>query len=341
MEEVSRRQFQKLTPCQILRYRDNVHKLHRLTGGTLIVGSACSGTDSFMHALNVLIALWKRHFGLTFTARHAFACENVQFKQHFLEQHWDDVECLFPDVTMLGERKTENSKGFLEAVPWCHIFNCGIECDSVSALNKNRKEHRSCVATATDKTGATAAGCVAYISTHKPLAFMLENVKQLNNKDPVTKKSNLDLLIEMFNDMGYLCRSWSLDPMNYGIPQKRERRYIVGVLAGAPDDDIDQFDASFVPPQWFGDVDAYLDQLAIEPLSIRRFLLRDGDPKLEEALEELKAQGKDSDQGPKEPEEKVQDSGSSSLKGELRTLNLTPFLTGTTPLAFTILAVFF
>ena len=127
---------------------------------------------------------------------------------------------------------------------------------------------------------------------------MLENVKQLNTKDTATGKSNLELLIEMLNSMVYLVRTWSLEAMSYGFPQKRERRYIVGVLWHLVGVALDQSDTDFKWPGWGNMFDSYMTQLSIDPLSIRRFLLPDGHPKLRRAMEELKTPPKDdNDQG--------------------------------------------
>ncbi len=64
------------------------------------------------------------------------------------------------------------------------------------------------------------------LRTHQPKAFFLENVKGLTNHD---HGNTLKVILEHLNDAGYdVVEPKILNAMDYGVPQHRERIYIVG-----------------------------------------------------------------------------------------------------------------
>lgn len=60
----------------------------------------------------------------------------------------------------------------------------------------------------------------------KPKAMLLENVKGLINHD---KGNTLDTMIKVLNDTGYIVDFEVLNSKNFGVPQNRERVFIVAV----------------------------------------------------------------------------------------------------------------
>ena len=66
----------------------------------------------------------------------------------------------------------------------------------------------------------------AILRKHKPKAFFLENVKGLANHD---KGRTLKTILEHLDDAGYdVVPPQILNAMDYGVPQHRERIYIIG-----------------------------------------------------------------------------------------------------------------
>lgn len=63
------------------------------------------------------------------------------------------------------------------------------------------------------------------IKTKRPKAFLLENVKQLRTHD---KGRTLKVILEHINSLDYTCDYNILRAGDFGIPQNRERIYIVG-----------------------------------------------------------------------------------------------------------------
>lgn len=63
------------------------------------------------------------------------------------------------------------------------------------------------------------------ISEKRPKSFLLENVKQLRGHD---KGRTLEVIIQHLHDLGYFVDYEVLRAADYGVPQNRERIYIVG-----------------------------------------------------------------------------------------------------------------
>ena len=132
---------------------------HAAIGGTIAVGTACSGTDVVLDCIERLIAIWKERFGVEFKLRPKFSCENVEYKQKYI-QEVQSPENLFPDIEKLGDSVVANLEGDSVSDLMVLLFVCGIECDSISGLNRGRGENFDCArqsdASRPTRTGSTA-----------------------------------------------------------------------------------------------------------------------------------------------------------------------------------------
>lgn len=82
-----------------------------------------------------------------------------------------------------------------------------------------------------DPTGAGSFRSVlAALSIIKPLAFVIENVKGLTYRN---NRPAMDSVIERAQSLGYKVTWAVLNAANYGVPQIRERCFIVGLLGDA------------------------------------------------------------------------------------------------------------
>lgn len=63
------------------------------------------------------------------------------------------------------------------------------------------------------------------LAEKKPRAFVLENVKQLVTHD---KGKTLSIILETLHDLGYHAEYRILNALDFGLPHKRERIFIVG-----------------------------------------------------------------------------------------------------------------
>jgi len=256
----------------ICRLRGGVEALHSACDGRLRVGTACAGTDLFIGCLESVVALWEELFGISFGISHCFSCENVDFKQDFILDHWNP-ELFFPDLMKLHLDSTEDIRGRSCGVPPVDVFVCGIECDSISALSCNASKNRTCIELEAGRTGSTAAACMRYVRKHRPAVWIAENVKSLATKGP-DGKSNLSQLITLANEVGYLVRAQVMETQRYGLPQSRSRYYLVGVLVSPGP--VNQLREKFEWPGWVHGFDALLRQVQVPPVPFERVVLPNG-----------------------------------------------------------------
>lgn len=94
----------------------------------------------------------------------------------------------------------------------------GVPCQSWSIAGKMRGFD--------DPRGKLWNDTLRLVKNSKPKAFIFENVKGL--ADPRNKKS-LDFLINEFENLGYIVKKSVLNSYDFGVPQNRERIYIVGI----------------------------------------------------------------------------------------------------------------
>ena len=127
--------------------------------GQLRVGTACSGTDSPLIALQYLAQGAREVLGIEAEVRHCFSCELDPQKRTFITDHFPDLEALYEDVNTLGDALTINLlTGEKEKPREVDLFVAGFVCKSVSTENTERKQHGQCIAQQTGQTGETFRG---------------------------------------------------------------------------------------------------------------------------------------------------------------------------------------
>jgi DNA (cytosine-5)-methyltransferase 1 len=102
--------------------------------------------------------------------------------------------------------------------PYADILVGGVPCQSWSIAGKMRGFE--------DSRGKLWLDTINATKDIKPKAFIYENVKGL--ADP-RNKENLDLIISEFNNIGYNTYYEVLNAFDYGLPQSRERLFVVGI----------------------------------------------------------------------------------------------------------------
>ncbi|CAK3013728.1 DNA (cytosine-5-)-methyltransferase [Vibrio sp. RW] len=107
-------------------------------------------------------------------------------------------------------------------IPKHDILIGGFPCQSFSVVAQNppRLGYKN-------DNGKLFFEMVDIITAHKPKVFIAENVKGLLSAN---KKQAFPLVMQSFKDAGYHCKYMVLNSSNYGVPQKRERVFIVGFL---------------------------------------------------------------------------------------------------------------
>jgi DNA (cytosine-5)-methyltransferase 1 len=102
-------------------------------------------------------------------------------------------------------------------IPDHDILLGGFPCQPFSILGKSLGF--------TDTRGTLFFNIEEIIRIKKPYAFMLENVKQLRSHD---KGHTLLIIREKLEALGYFVHVKILNALDFGLPQKRERIFIVG-----------------------------------------------------------------------------------------------------------------
>lgn len=71
-----------------------------------------------------------------------------------------------------------------------------------------------------------------WVRTLKPRVFVMENVRGLLTGTNEKGEKVIDIIIKTFKKIGYTVNIWQLNAANYGVPQARERIFIVGSIDG-------------------------------------------------------------------------------------------------------------
>ena len=121
-----------------------------------------------------------------------------------------DHECHHQDITQLDEKD----------VPAHDILLGGFPCQSfsVSAQNPPRLGYN-------DDRGKLFFEMCRILKHHQPRFFVAENVKGILSAN---KKKAFPLIISEFEKSGYFVKYQTLNSVHFGVPQKRERVFIVG-----------------------------------------------------------------------------------------------------------------
>ncbi len=118
-------------------------------------------------------------------------------------------------------------------IPDFDVLVAGFPCQPFSSIGQRQGfEHPT--------QGTLFYDVVRIIRGKKPSAFLLENVKGLRNHDSGRTWAEIQRSLD---ELGYTVHASILDASEYGVPQKRERIYIVGFQKGS------QAAAAFVFPE--------------------------------------------------------------------------------------------
>ena len=164
----------------------------------LRIGTDCSGIEAPIQALKQL----------NINFEHKWACEIDNFARKSLEANYEP-EKMYTDMT---KRKHA-------LLPDIDMYVCGFPCTpfSLMGMQKGSEDRRSNI----------MLHCVKVIQTKTPKIFILENVK---NFKFIEKGVSFAHLLKLLNETGeYNIYTDILNTRDYGLPQNRERLYIVGI----------------------------------------------------------------------------------------------------------------
>jgi DNA (cytosine-5)-methyltransferase 1 len=147
------------------------------------------------------------------------ACDKLSIKSEFVFSCDIDKECQevylknfkdLPtgDISIVDENSIKNHK----------ILLAGFPCQPFSIIGKKRGF--------SDARGTLFFDIARIIEAKQPSAFVLENVKMLKGHND---GKTLKRIIEVLQNLGYYVDFKILNALDFGLPQKRERIFIVGL----------------------------------------------------------------------------------------------------------------
>lgn len=163
------------------------------------VGTDCSGIEAPIQAL----------LKCKIPFKHIFSCEIDKFCIKSIKANYK------PDIIYNDITTRDNTK-----VPDIDIYICGFPCQPFSCAGRRKGVN--------DKRGNIFLHCLDLIETKLPAVFILENVKGLLSID---KGQTFHNIIESLKALKvYHINYKILNTKDFGIPQNRERLFIVGTL---------------------------------------------------------------------------------------------------------------
>jgi DNA (cytosine-5)-methyltransferase 1 len=166
---------------------------------TIRIGTMFSGIGAIEYA-------FKR---LNLKSEIQFACDNDSFvKESYFANYEIEEKNWYNDVHNIIGRKYKNKIDLLVG---------GSPCQSFSMVGKRKGFN--------DTRGTLFYEFARVVKESQPSVFIFENVKGLINHD---NGNTFETIKATFNELGYKCFSQVLNAKNYGMPQHRERIFVVG-----------------------------------------------------------------------------------------------------------------
>jgi DNA (cytosine-5)-methyltransferase 1 len=141
----------------------------------------------------------------------AHGCKNV------FSSEWDPAAKLMYEANFNERPAGDINLIDPEDIPNHDILLAGFPCQPFSIAGKGLGF--------SDTRGTLFFNIEEIINAKKPQAFLLENVKRLTTHD---NSQTFSVIIKKLENIGYTVYHRVLNSLNFGLPQKRERIYIVG-----------------------------------------------------------------------------------------------------------------
>ena len=167
------------------------------------IGTDCSGIEAPIQAL--------LQMGIQF--KHVWACENDPYAIQSIKANYSP-EKLYLDITTRDHSQ----------LPDTDVYVCGFPCQSFSLMGNKKGT--------SDPRGNIMMHCISVIKNKLPNIFILENVKNfkfIEKGTPYNYLINTLIEIKNENEQVYSVYSMILNTKDYGLPQNRERIFIIGI----------------------------------------------------------------------------------------------------------------
>lgn len=161
------------------------------------VGTDCSGLETPLVALKMLNA----------NIKHMWSCDNnAHIKKHILKHH--DPFIYYNSIFNRNHNE----------LPDIDLYICGFCCQPFSGIGLRQGFN--------DSNGTVFFEAYNTIMIKMPKYFVLENVKNIMSHN---KGETMAIIKEKLDGLNYNVYYHVLNTNNYGIPQHRQRLYIIGV----------------------------------------------------------------------------------------------------------------
>ena len=170
-----------------------------LFAGTFTIGTLFSGIGSIEHAL----------YRLNINHKIVFACDICKYvKESYFANYKINQEDWYSDVKNVNGNKYKN----------IDMIVGGSPCQSFSFVGKQKGLE--------DDRGNLIFEFIRVIKEAQPKIFIFENVKGLTTHE---KGKTFDFVKSKFNELNYNIQYSILNGKDYGIPQSRNRLFMVGI----------------------------------------------------------------------------------------------------------------
>jgi DNA (cytosine-5)-methyltransferase 1 len=172
------------------------------------ISTDCSGIETPIMALDMYNIKYKKGLNIN----HVFSSEIDKKCIEFIKTNFNPSDIHY-DLTK------RNNDEYIKKIPQIDLYIAGFPCTPFSKLgNLKGFDH---------KQGNVFFHIYDFILKASPNVFILENVKNLKGVDG---GKTFKTIIKMLEDLNiYNIYYDVLNTMNYGLPQNRERLYIVGI----------------------------------------------------------------------------------------------------------------
>lgn len=170
----------------------------------LRIGTDCSGIEAPLFALKNI-----KNTCPSIDYEHIFSSDIDPYVKQIHDDNFRP-KIMFDDIT----------KRNINKIPPIDIYVAGFPCQPFSKANKFRSE--------TDERKQVFFGCLDVLKKQSPKLFIFENVKTLKSHEG---GSTYARIMKELEDLGkYSIYTKVVNSKDYGVPQARDRLYIIGLL---------------------------------------------------------------------------------------------------------------
>ena len=142
-----------------------------------------------------------------------WANDNDKYACQIYRKHWGSEELHEGDIRAVD----------VDTIPEHGLLCAGFPCQSFSVAGKRRGFE--------DTRGTLFFEICRVLRAKRPVYLLLENVKGLLSHDD---GRTFQTILESLDELGYDCQWEVFNSKNFGVPQNRERVFIIGHLRGKP-----------------------------------------------------------------------------------------------------------